>query len=329
MSGQEIIQLTPSNQVNFMIIKSIFEAWQEELEKLKSNPYFDYRDIAVQESLKDFMNVLSRSIKIERIHFEPLLRDAVRQSILLAGDPLLFFQKEIERAKGGTLITYFKNSKKYLKWHPLLLSTLIDRSNMGASYAELKMALKANYEANKHQLEKPEVLLNPLNSVHPINFGELWLIENVHQSLPKSEAESYATDQDKVEIHDEPEHKEAHYSKETFEHHTFTGSTEQGIDPSRVWAKFESEEYNIMKGSITDLQQSVGINQRFMFTKNLFDGNPDQMKLALKSIDQCRTFHEAIQLLNERYVEQLGWNKDSEEVDEFLQLVFRRFEHKG
>lgn len=58
MSGQEIIQLTPSSQVNFMVIKTLFEKWNEEVEKMKANPFFDYRDIAVSEALKEFMNVL-------------------------------------------------------------------------------------------------------------------------------------------------------------------------------------------------------------------------------------------------------------------------------
>ena len=35
MTGQDIITLTPSVQVNFFIIKTLFEAWQLELEKLK------------------------------------------------------------------------------------------------------------------------------------------------------------------------------------------------------------------------------------------------------------------------------------------------------
>jgi hypothetical protein len=111
MTGQEIITLTPSIQVNFFIIKTLFEAWQLELEKLKSSPYFDYRDKAVHEALREFMNVLSRTIKIERSHFEPLLVKAVLDSIFLAVSPLDFYQDEFAKHKANEINRYLKENK--------------------------------------------------------------------------------------------------------------------------------------------------------------------------------------------------------------------------
>ena len=103
MTGTEILSLTPSKQVNFFVIKSLFEAWHSELEKLKSNPYFDYRDNNVHRALSEFMNVLSRSIKIDRVNFEPLLGEAVAFSILVALEPLSFFKNEFEKPAGGSV----------------------------------------------------------------------------------------------------------------------------------------------------------------------------------------------------------------------------------
>ncbi|MEP0712755.1 MAG: hypothetical protein ABJC55_12600, partial [Algoriphagus sp.] len=92
MTGQDIVQLTNSAQVNFFVIKRLFELWQEELGKLKSSPYFDYRDITVHEALTEFMNVLSRRIKIESEQLQPLLKTAVRQAVQVATDPVSFYQ---------------------------------------------------------------------------------------------------------------------------------------------------------------------------------------------------------------------------------------------
>ena len=326
MTGQEIIQLTPSQQVNLLIIKSLFSAWQEELEKLKSNPFFDYRDIAVDNSLKEFMNILSRAIKVERLHFEPLLRDAVEDAILLALDPVTFYIHIIEESKGNS--SYFKEIKKYIKWHPVLLSILMEKAAMGSSSAELKMVLRAKFEKEKHSLESPENLLEPLNKVQTIDYSQLLdQIEQPLQEEPKkasldtkifssetSAPTEQASEPVKEPIPSDQQHKPA--------------STGNAIDPALAWAKFESEEYGIMKGSVGDLTESVGINQRFMFTRELFQGNPDLMKHALKSIDQCDSFVEAVDLINKRYVGELGWNKESDEVNEFLQLVFRKFEQK-
>ena len=80
-----------------------------------------------------------------------------------------------------------------------------------------------------------------------------------------------------------------------------------------------------MKGPIEELSESLAINQRFMFTKVLFDGNADLLRHALKLIDGSHSFEEAINLINSRYVSELGWDTDSEEVREFLQLTYRRF----
>jgi len=331
MTGQEIIQLTPSQQVNLLIIKSLFSAWQDELEKLKSNPYFDYRDIAVDNSLKEFMNILSRAIKVERLHFEPLMREAVEDAILLAIDPVTFYIHLIEESKGDR--NYFKDTKKYIKWHTSLMTTLIDKVSMGASSSELKMALRAKYEQEKNSLDHYESLLEPLHKVQKIDYSQL--IDNsgttdqeetkqapplstteLSSTPPRDEVKEEKTNPIQVpaEAPASPQHKPAASGK--------------AIDPALAWAKFESEEYSIVKGSIGELSESVGINQRFMFTRELFQGNSDLMKHALKSIDKCDSFVEAVELINQRYVGELDWDKNSDEVNEFLQLVFRKFEHK-
>jgi len=333
MTGQEIIQLTPSQQVNLLIIKSLFSAWQDELEKLKSNPYFDYRDIAVDNSLKEFMNILSRAIKVERLHFEPLMRDAVEDAILLAIDPVTFYIHLIEESNGDG--NYFNDTKKYIKWHPSLLTSLMDKASMGASSSELKMVLRAKYENEKNSLEHFENLLEPLHKVQKIDYTQLVELNSptsisskeepkqspistteLTSTPPKDEAPTAQAESIHIpsETASKPQHKPA--------------SSGRAIDPALAWARFESEEYSIMKGSVGDLSESVGINQRFMFTRELFQGNADLMKHALKSIDQCDSFVEAVELINQRYVGELEWDKNSDEVNEFLQLVFRKFEHK-
>ena len=45
----------------------------------------------------------------------------------------------------------------------------------------------------------------------------------------------------------------------------------------------------------------------------------------LKSIDECKNFEGAVDLINTRFVTELGWEMDSEAVREFLQLVYRKF----
>jgi len=328
MTGQEIIRLTPSQQVNLLTIKSLFVAWQEELEKLKSNPYFDYRDIAVDNALKEFMNVLSRAIKVERIHFEPLLQEAIEDTILLAFDPVTFFNHFIDEGKEN--YANYKDTKKYIKCHHELLNPIVDRASRGdASAADLKLVLRSKFELQKKNLETPEKLLQPLNQLKEIEMDRL-LEQQQEQSEKKEPQPSTRIEEPVKEPADSPKPVQQEETKEpsapTASHRA--APADKAIDPALAWAKFESEEYSYMKGSVDNLPESVGINQRFMFTRELFQGNPDLLKHALKSIDKCDSFVEAIELINERYVAELNWDKNSDAVDEFLQLVFRKFENR-
>lgn len=361
MTGHEIITLSPSPQVNFFIIKTIFEAWQLELEKLKSNPYFDYRDKSVHEALKDFMNVLSRTIKIERQYFEPLIIQAVLDSIELAVDPMIFYSKEIDKVLDNQVNQSLKENKKYYKWHNNLVFNLIDKAGLEQSKRAYKEALKLNFSNQKDTLEDFRILLNSMGQVRFIDFDEVVIKEieskkeekkpispeeikpeQPDQKIPKQEMEqvnislqetstpSFVIDESEKpeEFDNEEEEEEFFIEKRSSYKQGIVATTANAIDPMQAWAKFETEEYSIMKGTIKELSESVGLNQRFMFTKELFDGNPDLLKHALKSIDNCESFVEAINLINDRFVGELKWDKNSDVVIEFLQLVFRKFDQK-
>ncbi|MFC0263866.1 hypothetical protein [Fontibacter flavus] len=339
MTGQEIVQLTPSVQVNFFVIKALFEAWQLELEKLKSNPYFDYRDIAVHNALKEFMNVLSRTIKIERKDFEPLLRKAVGDAVMLAVNPLAFYESELDRCHASQLNQYLKENKKYFKWHVNLIENLIDRASISHTHQAYKQALQQNFEQKKNSLESKESLLGTISHVVPIENSLLFKLQEEQISAEleeKDTAVEEATSEISEEIKASGKKEEpvlertilAEKKTEAQQSYT-TSSSPNAFDPIEIWSRFESEEYSIMKGTIKDLSESVGINQRFMFTKELFVGNPDLLQHALKSIDQCESFMDAINLINQRYVDELKWDKNAEPVHEFLQLVFRKFDQRG
>lgn len=339
MTGPEMVQLTPSIQVNFFSIKSLFEAWQQELEKMKSNPYFDYRDNAVHEALREFMNILSRSIKVERRDFEPLLKNAVVESIHLALDPVAYFEKEFAKKDPSQLNAYLKENKKYFKWHTDLIQNIIDRAGLAHTREAFLNALNQNFERLSDQLEPAEKLLETLNAVVPLELPKLLenqavsapvetapaLEEPVKAEAPKEEVTSQAEPEDKPE----PVYQASSPSSLPSAINYKVAPLEKALDPLQIWSKFEAEEYSIMKGTIKDLADSIGINQKFMFTKALFDGNPDLLSHALKSIDQCESFADAINLLNQRYVGELNWDKNSDEVNEFLQLIFRKFDHRN
>ena len=359
ITGQEIIQLTPSPQVNFFIIKRLFELWQEELGKLKSSPFFDYRDIAVHEALTQFMNVLSRRIKVERSHVEVMLRDAVAEAVQVACDPVSFYQHEVSKAPHGKINEYLKENKKYYKWNDRLVSSLIDKAGMGLDLASYQSAIAATYGVLQDSLEPADQLLASLGEEMPFSLNTYWgrtpapspsfASEPEEELIDEVDAPYFSTEDPEEDLHEEEMTPEEVFSEEFVEDESITeevfsaipaGKQEEEnkwvappapipngklLDAAQLQALFATETYKGMKGILGELADSLALNQRFMFTKELFDGNADLLRYALKSVDQSSTFAEAVDLINARYVIELGWDIESEEVREFMQQVYRKF----
>ena len=342
ITGQEIIQLTPCTQVNFFIIKRLFELWQEELGKLKGSPYFDYRDIAVHEALTQFMNVLSRRIKVERIHLAGILQDAVQDAIQVATDPLTFFQNELAKAPAGKINEYLKENKKYFKWNESLVIGLIDKTGIGLDLESYQQAILANFQSLKVSMDSPKELLASLTDTLVFDLEEYWgqsndLEETEEATVPEFEAEEESPLfelEEEMEVEEEeeeedliqlPEESNPTPQPEKSEAIASTSATGKSLDAAHLQSLFASESYRGMKGILGELTDSLALNQRFMFTRELFDGNSDLLRHALKSLDEVRSFEAAVELINARFVGELGWDIESEEVREFMQQVYRKF----
>ena len=338
ITGQDIIQLTGSTQVNFFIIKRLFELWQEELAKLKSSPYFDYRDIAVHEALTQFMNVLSRRIKVERSNLQPLVKEAVSLAIQVATDPVAFYQREVGKAPQGKINDYLKENKKYYKWHDKAVTFLIDKTGFGHDSDAYLRAIAANYQVIKDSLESVNLLLATLGDVKAFDLDH-YLVDVPVASVEEAKevkieevqslgSETVAEDQPVVQV-SAPPVIEPVVAKPVVEAPSVvkntTASSGIKLDASKLKAHFATESYRGMKGILGELSESLALNQRFMFTKELFDGNADLLRHALKSIDECKNFEGAVELINSRFVSELGWETESDAVREFLQLVYRKF----
>lgn len=342
ITGQEIIQLTASTQVNFFIIKRLFELWQEELAKLKSSPYFDYRDIAVHDALTQFMNVLSRRIKVERAYLEPMVKVAVGQAIQVAVDPVSFFQGEIKKAPAGKINEFIRENKKYYKWHDRVISFLIDKAGFGHDPDAYQRAISANYQVIKDSLESTNMLLATLGEIKAFDLDlylpqETPVIHKPEPEIAQGEADTPAPsffEDIEEEVIPAPTFSQSYrfepvVEKSKPEPIPVVKSMPQraglSLDAAMLKAQFSAESYKGMKGIIGELSESLALNQRFMFTKELFDGNADLLRHALKSIDDAGSFEKAVDLVNTRFVSELGWGTDSEAVWEFMRLIYRKF----
>jgi hypothetical protein len=172
ITGPEIVELTPARQVNFFVIKELFQRWTQEAKSLES-PYFDYNDSAVKNAMAALMNILSQNISIDRRRFEPLMVRAVIDTLTLLLSPEAYYGKFLSAF--NYKVSYKKELKpiaKYIKAHRSLLDALakeIDAKGKKVK-SEWAMAYVCKLLENNDLLSDVQEELRAMNSVEAINL---------------------------------------------------------------------------------------------------------------------------------------------------------------
>jgi hypothetical protein len=179
--GAHLMRLTPIEQVNQFLIKLLFEKWQLENQKLKS-PFFDYEKPDVKEALKALQDKLSYAISMERPTFEPLLAEALADSLYLLLAPYQFFEKEYDKI-GNTLhlpsqlAPTFKRIKIHQQFKETYWDTIL-RKSINES-VEKTVALKTleNLLGEFEAFDNPREILRTLHQYVPLELKKLTWIE--------------------------------------------------------------------------------------------------------------------------------------------------------
>ena len=81
----------------------------------------------------------------------------------------------------------------------------------------------------------------------------------------------------------------------------------------------------LQKNPINDLPKAIGINERFLFIKELFNNDSTAFTEAIKKLNNLQNFAEADHILHEELAVKYNWKSDSIAVQSFLELVQRRY----
>ena len=173
ISGQELLSLSEVEQINLFIIQTLFKAWKTEMMNTRS-VYFDYESEAVKEAQQNLMNILSRHIQVDRKHLEPLLVNAVCQTLNDVLNPYDFFTKLITGNNNELNLEDFKDDLKYLKLNkaPLLrLSQILqEKKTLTISGNEAFAILDKILEELNFSPEDIEPLLEKLSIIEPVTL---------------------------------------------------------------------------------------------------------------------------------------------------------------
>ena len=309
ITGPEILKLSTVHQVNLFVIRELLRAWQHEGQKLRS-PFFDYTAPQVKEELERFQNILSNHILISKENFQPLLKKAVTQTLFLIIDPYDFFSEILDRQAGlptgqaGSHVRSadLKHDIRYLKINKAPLEKLTQRLD------EKKLDLISGKEA----------------------FGLLdQILEEV--SFTPEDVDGYVSEFSKVV----PLKMESLYEKKPAPIEVKKATPPEPITqppthqatkpPSNIATQPPSNQKPTVAEKfqkISSIRDSLTINQKFMFTKMLFKGDFEIFSQAVEKLDRLDNISQAMKYFEDNYPE---WDKESEEYEEFLELVEKRF----
>ncbi len=81
----------------------------------------------------------------------------------------------------------------------------------------------------------------------------------------------------------------------------------------------------LRKKPVEDLVKSIGINERYLFTKELFKGNSDAFMQHVRALNSVNSYEDAQRYLEKEVIPNFNWDANNPAVNEFLDLVQRRF----
>lgn len=80
----------------------------------------------------------------------------------------------------------------------------------------------------------------------------------------------------------------------------------------------------LQHGTVNSLQSAIGINDKFLFVNELFNGSMEKYNRSIENLDDLKTLNGALIYLNELRIE-LQWNSSNEAYKKLLELVHRKF----
>jgi len=359
INGKQVVEVSPSRQVNLFAVKKIFFQWQEETKKLKS-PFFNYAEPEVAQALTTLMNALSRNISIERAVFEPILVAAVQDTVLLALSPIDFFLQEWGNLGDAIEVgSQLKPVGKYFAVHRPVYDHILQSVEAMGSYLRRDTLLNAVKAANSIPLEDVGPVFQGLSQTLPVQSAQFWLAAdedplNFSAGIAEMENKPFSISKLSFGMDDEPVKEappvavgltltknEAPANKSVPLNERFAKTEEsdslndrytQEQTPASLNEKFVSPgQVNTVSDmyrtntKIESLKMVIPLNKKFAFINELFNGNSQEFNEAVDHIDRAADYSAAIQLVKEKYFRKNNWDIEKDEVKDFYELLSRKF----
>lgn len=96
------------------------------------------------------------------------------------------------------------------------------------------------------------------------------------------------------------------------------------VDAPQVQVEKPKTTVNIQKPSISDIKTAIGINDRFQFSNDLFQGNMQEYDIAIQQLNASENLDSAMVYFNS--LQKLyNWDMEQDTAKRLLELVERRY----
>ena len=342
ITGSQLLELSNIKQINLFVVKKLFAQWRSEVDKMKS-PYFDYDAKEVKESLINFQNTLSRHISIDREGLEPLLLDAVTDTLLIILSPYHFYYNVLNENEEVD-VKSLKSSKKFIKINTAIYHTLIEKIE---KVSVDKVSAHTATDLLNHILEETDVIpedvneyVLKLNEIASLNIEDIYN-DGIMEESPKDEfieesefksniESSKKQTEETIEVNknDEIDTSESGQSRE--QEIDVVGQDDISQSESRVTINdtYQRQDQRTiadlhLQQKISSIENAVTLNQRFMFVNTLFGGDIDLFNKTINKLDAMDQMSDADEYLKNHFK---SWDSEEDDVKEFMGIIIRRFD---
>ncbi|MFN8417395.1 MAG: hypothetical protein U0U66_13770 [Cytophagaceae bacterium] len=325
IKGEDIVRFTDIEQLNLFILLNLFDRWKDEIQRLRS-PYFDYEHPEVAQGLKTFVNKLSRYISVRKEFFRPLVQKSVQDTLIYLLNPIDYIEQEF--GKTNLLASEdVKDKEKFFKLYKDDFSRWLEQLCIKAEWNSTEaVAAYKLYAPNKPVVQFSDPTVEKFNKLLKINIPIPTPQQATVEKLVKPK-EAPAEDKPKVETAPANTPKEV---KENTPKATLNTKFEKEqttvldtLKDTKAAATTVADKFN--KAKIEDIKTSIPLNMKFLFINTLFEGKSQDYNEALNQIENFETFDTVKGFLTDKYAVKNQWHMRTSEVEEFFQIIERKF----
>lgn len=363
LDGPALRQFTPLRQINLLVIRQLLTEWQAESRRLRS-PYFEFEADEVQSALTQFMNLLSRHISLARPAFEPLLAQAIADTLALAAAPAAAFEHLFLPPDHGTPITAaaLREALRYIDidkaFYEGFLDVLPNDELTRTSLLErIALYRTANYKAH----QPVQRLVSELSNLLPLTTADL--LEDgpvapsalasipavtlaLATSLPVPVAATPMASKPFVALVTpaEPVIEKIALIAPSVVSPAQAAAANSEAPALPLYEKLKAAQAHghglaeALRATSTaptlidrtapkveTLREAISINQRFSFINELFNGENLEYHAAIQHLDSLPTADQARSYILENLSPRYDWTRKEEHVTKLLKLLDRKF----